>query len=587
MIRIRLFILTLLLTACCLPASGAEFQSRLRRPIAIAVSSDGKWLFAANRDSGSISIVDLPGGTVAKEIDVGGRTSDLVAIDDSRLLVLDEQNHQLVLYSGGGVDWKVASRLDVAQYPVCLKVDRAAQRCFISSLWSQTVTIIDLPEIDPSKAAGDLQPDLAVTKELMLPFECRELCLASEGTKLMVAGAFNSSLAVIDTDTLELIAIKQLPGHNIGGLAMSGDGKRVLISQQHLNPLAQSTQDDVHWGNMLSNLLVSIRLDEVCDNERDLLPSRIPFQLGEPGNAAGDPGPILVAPAGKMVVVLSGVGEIALGGDNDFNDLKRISVGRRPTAVTSTAKGRIYVANTFSDSISVIDAENAKEIDRISLGPLPELNLAQRGEELFFDSRLSHDGWMSCHSCHTEGHTNGQLNDNLSDGTFGAPKRVLSLLGVGETGPWAWNGRVKKLEEQVSNSIEKTMHGTSPGKEQVAALVAYLKTLPAAPAASMKIRENAAKIERGQQLFRSLECQRCHTPPTYTSSQAYDVGLTDAVGNKKFNPPSLRGVGRRKSFFHDGRATSLPAVLGEHQHQLPRNLSKSELDDLLHFLRSL
>ena len=48
---------------------------------------------------------------------------------------------------------------------------------------------------------------------------------------------------------------------------------------------------------------------------------------------------------------------------------------------------------------------------------------------------------MSCHSCHTDGHTNGQLNDNLSDfKTFGAPKRVLSLLGKRDTMPLAWNG---------------------------------------------------------------------------------------------------------------------------------------------------
>ena len=52
---------------------------------------------------------------------------------------------------------------------------------------------------------------------------------------------------------------------------------------------------------------------------------------------------------------------------------------------------------------------------------------------------------MSCHSCHPDGHTNGLLNDNLGDGNFGAPKRVLSLLGVGQTGPWAWNGGVADL----------------------------------------------------------------------------------------------------------------------------------------------
>ena len=38
---------------------------------------------------------------------------------------------------------------------------------------------------------------------------------------------------------------------------------------------------------------------------------------------------------------------------------------------------------------------------------------------------------MSCHSCHTDGHTSGRLADTLGDDTFGTPKRVLSLLGLG------------------------------------------------------------------------------------------------------------------------------------------------------------
>jgi len=175
--------------------------------------------------------------------------------------------------------------------------------------------------------------------------------------------------------------------------------------------------------------------------------------------------------------------------------------------------------------------------------------------------RLSHDGWMSCHSCHTDGHTNGQLNDNLSDGSFGAPKRVLSLLGVAETGPWAWNGQSKSLEEQVKGSINKTMQGAVQSDEQVAALVAYLKTLsrPVVPSNSADLLD-ADSIRHGKDLFQSLDCQRCHTPPAYTSAGTYDVGLIDSVGNRKFNPPSLRGVGRRVTLFHDGRRDSLEDV---------------------------
>lgn len=581
--RLRFLIAYLLLLITCSQSAAGELEHRLRRPVAIAFSSDSQWLYTANRNCGSISVIDTLARSVVKEIDVGGRLSDLAAVDDTTLLVLDEQNHQLILLAGGTVHWKIAARLNVAPYPIRLLVDRNTRRCYLSSLWSRTVTLVDLGEVN-----RELEPQLRVAKKLRLSFEPREMRLNMDGKRLIVAGSFKNTLAVIDTGNMELIAEKEIPGHNIRGLAVSRDGKRLLIAQQELNSIARSTRDDVHWGNMLSNLLVSLSLDAVCDPHADVLKRRVVHYLGEPGSAAGDPGPIYVGPNGKLAILLSGVNEVALGRDEDEYSFQRVSVGRRPTAIASTPDGRLYVANMFSDSLSIIDVDGTQQVEQVTLGPQPELSPVQLGEMLFFDSRLSHDGWMSCHSCHTDGHSNGQLNDNLSDGSFEAPKLVLSLLGVAQTGPWAWNGETKSLQQQVSSSIQNTMQGKEPTEEQVAALVAYLETLPAAVALRSSVEDgNSDEIHRGSELFRSMDCQRCHAPPTYTTSRAYDVGLSDAVGNKRFNPPSLRGVGRRGTFFHDASPKSLADVFVIHKHQLDRELSASDLDSLLRFLESI
>ena len=74
---------------------------------------------------------------------------------------------------------------------------------------------------------------------------------------------------------------------------------------------------------------------------------------------------------------------------------------------------------------------------------------------------------------------------------------------------------------------------------------------------------------------------------TYTSPDAYDVGLADEQGQKKFNPPSLRGVSQGESFLHDGRAKTLSDVFTEFSHGLETSLSDRELADLLRFLRSI
>lgn len=180
------------------------------------------------------------------------------------------------------------------------------------------------------------------------------------------------------------------------------------------------------------------------------------------------------------------------------------------------------------------------------------------------------------------------MNDNLGDGSFGAPKRVLSLLGAGETGPWAWNGTVQELEDQVRRSIQTTMHGKKISEEQVQDLTAFLRTLQPPPAAAALTRKNTADvIARGEQQFREQGCVRCHAPPSYTTPAAYDVGLQDEVGNRRFNPPSLRGIGQRSSFLHDGRARSLKDLLTEHRHGLQQPLADNALRDLLSFLEGL
>src|SRR5262249_5606729 len=155
-------------------------------------------------------------------------------------------------------------------------------------------------------------------------------------------------------------------------------------------------------------------------------------------------------------------------------------------------------------------------------------------------------------SCHTDGHTNGLLADTLGDGSYGAPKRVPSLLGTGATGPWGWTGPFERLGDQVRSSIETTMQGRPPTDEQVADLTAYLRALPPPTPADPAGGGEAAA--RGRAVFDARGCTECHAPPEYTTPGRYDVGLADEVGNRRFNPPALRGVGRRTSLLHDGRA---------------------------------
>lgn len=574
-------------------------ERAIRRPVALAVSPNGKTVFAANRDSRSISIVDVSIPALIGEFAVAGRLTDIVAIAEDRLLALDEEHSKLLSIEFREGDWKIASSTPVPRYPVRIAVDASRTCCYVTSLWSRTLTRYSISSRNGSSQAESPQADslqngsLEQTGELDLQFEPMELCLTQNDSDLVVASAFDAALSFVDLSAFEIVRTERLSGHNIGGLAIKGDGGLVWTMQQ-LSPLAHSTRDDVHWGNMISNVLVELPPHALLNNQTALENQMVQWPLGEPGDAAGDPGAVYIGKNDSVAIALSGVGQVAIGQmpkvhalsgkSTSTSELKRVKVGRRPIAITADGE-RLIVANMFSDSLAVMSLENPWKATEVRLGDMKELTAEQKGEQLFFDSRLSLDGWMSCHSCHTLGHTNHRLNDNLSDGAFGAPKLVPSLLGVADSGPWAWNGSVSTLEEQVEKSVQNTMHGQIL-PEDVKSIAAYLKTLKL-PESTLQQQASNSQVDQGAKLFAEFECASCHAPPAFTTPRVYDVKLADELGNREFNPPSLRGLVYRSPLLHDGRAKSLTEVFQVHQHGVTRQLSDAELAALVAYLKTL
>jgi YVTN family beta-propeller protein len=571
--------------ASVLCAAGLACQAResaaalartphLRRPVALAAADGGRWLFTANRRSGAISVIDTVARRTVAEIPVGKKLADLaVTPDGRRVVVVDEEANELIVLARDGGELRPERRVKVATAPVSVRISPDGKQAFVASLWSRRLTFVGLET-------------LRATRTIDLSFAPRKQILISGGAKLVVTDSFGGRLAVVDTATGNVESVRSLPAHNIRGLALSPEGGRLVVSHQALNPLARATRDDIHWGNVITNHVRLLSLAVLLDSKADLLRDSELVHLGDVGRGAGDPAEVIAAADGAFVVVLSGTDEVLV--KRGTGSAEYLAVGRAPTAALLTGdKTSVYVANTLADSVSVIDLQT-KTAQEIVLGPQPEITAAERGEQLFHDARLAHDRWMSCQSCHTDGHTTGQVADTLADGSLGTPKRILSLHGVGDTGPWAWNGGMPNLETQVRKSIETTMHGAKATEQQVNDLVAFLKTIPPAPAlARARGSVDEASVQRGQAVFTFHACANCHAAPAYTSNKTYDVGLTDEMGRKDFNPPSLRGVSQGGPYFHDGRAVTLGDVFSRHRHQIKAELSKSDLDDLLHFLAVL
>ena len=120
------------------------------------------------------------------------------------------------------------------------------------------------------------------------------------------------------------------------------------------------------------------------------------------------------------------------------------------------------------------------------------------------------------------------------------------------------------------------------------ALEVYLQSL--SPAPSLRHAREQANVllhNEGRCIFELRNCHRCHPPPYYTSELTYEVGLSDEWQQSEFNPPSLRGLSQRTSFFHDGRAKTLTEIFYKFNRADSNDLSASDFQALLEFLSTL
>lgn len=570
-----------------------------RRPVAIVLRDDPFEILVANR-AGTLAVIDGASNKLLREHVAGTRLSHAVSLEQGRkVLVADEAAGELRLLHWCDADLRHAWNRPVCHSPIALLPSLDERSVCVASLWGRRLYWLAL-DAAPAPAVVENDPrDRWSSEFLDLPFAPRRLVrLSSE--RIVAIDAFGGRLAVVNESSRRVEFDHELDAHNIAGACLSHDQNHLLVTHQRLSAKEPTTPSNVHWGEVIRNVVRRLPVDWLLSSQREA-PAGGLFFLGYPDSATGDPAAILETTDRRQIVALAGISQVGIS-DVGANYFRQIDVGRRPIALAvSPRRQQLYVACMNSDSLEVIDLERLERSATVMLCKADSpnstaTNLAARGEELFYDARLSSDGWYSCHSCHTEGHSNGRLNDNATDGTYGDPKRVPSLLGTADTGPWAWNGRFQEMESQIRHSIETTMQGPSPNEDDVRAIAAFLKTMPPAPSLAETRRPDsspgqelaqARARDRGQQFFQRSGCADCHAPARYTTPGTYDVGLHSSQGERSFNPPSLRGVSQRQRLFHDNRATNLREIFEEFQHGLDAPPAPGQLDDLLAFLQSL
>ncbi len=570
-------------------ASGFTAAAELdRSPSDLALTPDGRWAVTANTTSGTVSLVDLAEARVAAEIAVGERPLAVaVSHDGTQAVVTNWLSDSLTLLRVDPPNLEPVVTLSVGDEPRGVAFSADGKHVYVVLSGENAVVTMDLEQRKQvARAAVGQEP--------------WHLALTRDGRRLAVGNSLSRTVTVLDAATLRPAHTVRLHGRNVRHLAVSDDGTWAYVP--FIAERGRSTTEQhIDRGWVIGNRIGRVPLGEAGPREAIAMDTR--------GQAVADLDGIAVSPDGKRIAVTAGgthevillrtpLPFVAYGGPDDHIDpellndahrFRRVPVGGRPLGVSFTPDGdQLVVANYLANAVQVVDFDSAKITKTIPLGGPEMPSLARRGESIFYDARRSFNQWYSCHSCHTDGHTNGGLFDTFGDGRYENPKKVLSLRGVMQTAPWTWHGVKTNLRDSLRQSFETTMRGPEPTDEELGALAAYLQTLDFVPPPAID-RDLAA---RGQTLFQEKQCDTCHLPPHFTNSEIYEVGLESQEDEYQgFNPPSLRGVGRRAPYLHDGRARTLEEVLKVHHRpsQLSghSDLTDQELAELIEYLRSL
>jgi cytochrome c peroxidase len=262
------------------------------------------------------------------------------------------------------------------------------------------------------------------------------------------------------------------------------------------------------------------------------------------------------------------------------------------------------------------------------------------GRMLYYETRLSKGGKMSCNSCHqldkygqdnlpfSPGHE-GKLGGRSSPSTYNAALHIAQF----------WDGRAPSVEEQakgpVLNPGEMGMPSADFVVEVLKSIPGYVEAFKAAfPGEADPITYNnfgkavgaferklmtpsrwddflkgkkdalTAEEQKGYETYAKAGCVTCHNGPAVGGAMYQKLGLIKAWPELKdlgrfeatkqesdkhyFKVPSLRNVTETAPYLHDGSVKTLEEMVKMMaEYQLAKSLSDEEVASIVTFLKAL
>jgi YVTN family beta-propeller protein len=595
-----------------------EEKPRYKTPLNLAFSPDGAELYVACEASDSVIVVDVDSHKAIAEIAVGGQATDVAFSPDGRRAYVTNRLDDTVSV----ID--VAARSVVATVPVGdephgVLTDEAGRRLYVLNTTEDSISVLE---------AGTMEE----TKRLAASRRPWSLALSPDGKHLAVTNALSrfvpfrappvSEVTIIDATVGRIENRAVVPGANMmQGISWEPGGRFALATLNRTKNLVPMTRLLQGWTvtNGLAVIWADGRVDQVL--------------LDEPHLCFPDPTDVAVSPDGRYALVSSsGSDRVAvldvpkmismlqnasdyerqhvfpnhLGKPTEFI-LKHIPTESGPRGVAISKDGRTaFVANSFADSLTVIDMNRLEAVGRIDLGGPKEITKARYGERLFHSADITFHRQFSCHTCHPDGHVDGLTYDIEPDGIGVAPVDNRTLRGILDTAPFKWVGTNPTLTRQCGPRLAVFFTRIDPfTPAELSALVRYIATIPRPPNRYRPLgapltptqRRGKAVFERivtndGRPIPVEKRCVTCHFPPLYTDRSRRDVGSKMEFDYaSEFDVPHLNNIYDSAPYMHNGIADTLEEIWTRYNpydtHGVTNDLTKDELNALIEYLKTL
>lgn len=562
--------------------------------------------YVADSDAHELRTIDLDRGEEIASTPLGGEPAQLLVGKDGRVFVTLTDANKVAVYEPGRAASEPLSALCNAPTPAeptGVAASGSGDFIMVASRWAKRVTTFDANDRLVQHEQFEVARD---------PFA---VALNEDGSKAYVSHLVGGKITSVDLTDPKARALDfargnitsfqnggrlvQRKGHQVYAFVQTDDGMlapTVLVDPGEGGGEIPSTG----YGSSSAEAPVMAGLVAKIDTHNDAVVMTSGFRA--PGSDCLLPR-AAAFDANNQHVLVACQGQDALiaytrnSPHSVDSEAYRIPVGSGPTGVAlDLANGRAVVWSQFDSSVTVAKLDRSDVSGDITvpvatrggLDPMVAL-----GRELFHSAgqgAIAEDG-RACASCHP-----GGRDDTLSWLTAEGPRQTPVLMGklTDETTGAAlgWNGKNHDLDGHVRRTLRR-LGGSGLTARERDALVAYIGSMGTPAATTAELTDKPSLVDKGQALFVSAEtgCANCHVEAIGSDGLAHNVGTGSSKGEmfQDFDTPSLRHLAQSAPYFHDGRYTTLKAMLSDQHMKMGKvsHLSSDDVDALAAYLQTL